>query len=118
MQGLVLADSLDPWPTLFRVARAPGSPRRAERAAAFWLGQGAAARLGMSRGDERTTDDEMRTQAVFALSRQPKETSVPELLTIARESRRPAVRASALFWLGQSGDPRALDLFAGILGVH
>ena len=118
VEALVLADSVDPWPTLLRVARASATPKRVERSAAFWLGQGAAEKLGLADVEERGTDDEVRAQAVFALSQQPRETSVPELLTVARESQHPIARARALFWLGQSGDARALDLFASILGVR
>lgn len=118
VEALVLADSVDPWPTLLGAARASSSPRRVARSAAFWLGQGAAAHLGLGDTEERTDDDDVRAQAVFALSQQPKERAVPELLTIAREARHPVARARALFWLGQSGDPRAIDLFADILGIH
>lgn len=117
MEALILADSTDPWPTLLRVARAPATSRRVERSAAFWLSQGATEKLGLADVEERGTDDEVRAQAVFALSQQPRETSVPELLTVARESKHPIARARALFWLGQSGDPRALDLFAQVLGI-
>jgi HEAT repeat protein len=81
---------------------------------AFWLSRGAAAALGVI-GRDRDDDDEVRTQAVFALSQQPRETAVPRLIEIVRTSRRPAVQAQALFWLGQSGDPRAIDLFEEIL---
>lgn len=118
VEALVLADSVDPWPMLLGVARSTSSPQRVARSAAFWLGQGAAARLGLEDADERTPDDEVRAQAVFALSQQPKERAVPELLTVAREARHPVARARALFWLGQTGDPRALDLFADILGIR
>lgn len=116
-EALVLADSIDPWPTLLHVARAATTTRRVERSAAFWLSQGAAEKLGLADVEEQGTDDEVRAQAVFALSQQPRETSVPELLTVARESTHPVARARALFWLGQSGDARALDLFARILGI-
>ena len=117
IEALVLADSTDPWPTLLRVARASQTSRRVQRSAAFWLSQGATEKLGLADVEEHGTDDEVRAQAVFALSQQPRETSVPELLTVARESKHPIARARALFWLGQSGDTRALDLFARILGI-
>jgi len=32
--------------------------------------------------------------------------------------RRSAVRKSAIFWLGQSGDARAIDVYADLLGVR
>lgn len=111
---IVLADSVAPWPTMLRFARSEQMVRAVRRTAAFWLSRGAAAKLGVTDADE-TAEDEVRASAVFALSQQPRAQSVPQLVEIARTSRRPAVRAQALFWLGQSGDPRAIDLFAEIL---
>ena len=40
---------------------------------------------------------------------------MPRLITLARSHRDPRVREKAMFWLGQSGDPRALALFEEIL---
>jgi len=57
----------------------------------------------------------VKEQAVFALSQQPRDAGVPALIRIARTHPEPGVRRKALFWLGQSGDPRALALFEEIL---
>ena len=112
---IVLADSIDPWPTLLRFARNDRLGRNVRSAADFWLARGAGYVLGVN-GRDRSDDDDVRAQAVFALSQQPRESAVPRLIEIVQHSSRPAVRAQALFWLGQSGDPRAVDLFADILG--
>jgi hypothetical protein len=40
---------------------------------------------------------------------------VPALIRVARTNKDPELRKTALFWLGQSEDPRALDLFEEIL---
>jgi len=34
---------------------------------------------------------------------------VPLLINVAKTNKNPAVRKKAIFWLGQSHDPRALD---------
>ena len=52
---------------------------------------------------------------MFALSQMPKEESVPRLIEVARTNRNPEVRKQAMFWLGQSDDPRALKFFEEIL---
>jgi hypothetical protein len=36
---------------------------------------------------------------------------------VARSHRDAELREAAFFWLGQSNDPRALDLFAEVLGI-
>jgi hypothetical protein len=40
---------------------------------------------------------------------------VPKLIDIARNNRNPEVRKQAIFWLGQSNDPRATQFFEDIL---
>lgn len=111
---LVLADSVDPWPTLLRLERDDRLGKASRSTIAFWLARGAGYVLGVN-DEEPSDDDEVRTQAVFALSQQPRESAVPRLIDIVQHSNRPVVRAQALFWLGQSGDPRAIDLFEDIL---
>lgn len=116
--SLLVADAPEPWPLLLRVARDDDRPRSTRRDALFWLGNGASAKLGLD-GDRADSDeDEMRKQAVFVLSQRPKSESVPELIDLARTSKHPSVRRSAIFWLGQTGDPRAADVFADLLDVR
>jgi hypothetical protein len=113
-----LADSITIWPALLRLARNPTIPQETRRTAVFWLGQAAgaaaASRLDSIAGDA-TGDREVRKQAVFALSQRSNNEGVPALLRIARTNPDPELRRTALFWLGQSGDPRALALFEDIL---
>src|SRR5205814_2074346 len=45
----------------------------------------------------------------------PRDAAVTALIRIARTHPEPGVRRKALFWLGQSGDPRALALFEELL---
>jgi hypothetical protein len=40
---------------------------------------------------------------------------VPLLINVAKTNKNPAVRKQAIFWLGQSKDPRALDYLEEIL---
>jgi hypothetical protein len=113
-----MADSADIWPALMRIARNPDIPRGTRNQSVFWLGQAAgdAATAGLtSLVDDNSVDRDVREHAVFALSQRPKDESVPVLIKIARSHRDPQIRKKALFWLGQSHDPRALDLFEELL---
>ena len=112
------ADSVMVWPALLELARAEQAPRRTRRQAVFWLGQAAGA--AVTRGladlvDEGDVDHDVKEEAVFALSQQPHDAGIPALIRIARSHPEPAVRRKAIFWLGQSGDPRALALFEELL---
>jgi HEAT repeat protein len=83
----------------------------------FWLGQAAGeeATRGLDSLATVGGDLEVRKHAVFALSQRPADEGVPVLIRIARTNRSPELRKTALFWLGQSEDPRALTLFEEIL---
>jgi HEAT repeats len=113
-----LADSAIVWPALLRLARRTDVPMDTRRQAVFWLGQaaGEAAARGLdSLAADRGGDLEVRKQAVFALSQRPADEGVPALIRIARTNPHAELRKSALFWLGQSEDPRAIALFEEIL---
>jgi hypothetical protein len=113
-----LADSVTIWPELLQLARSKDLSEDRRRTAIFWLGQAAGAAVdGVldSIARDNGTDREIRKQAVFALSQRDTDESVPALIKIARTSRDPELRKTALFWLGQSEDPRAVDLFEEIL---
>lgn len=119
----VLADSVTPWPALIPIARDDSAPRHTRSSAAFWLSRAAAAAVNHrplfgDHDDDESPNDEVRGAAIFALSQQPRDEGVPALIRVARTSQQPAARDKALFWLGQSGDPRALDLFAEFLGIR
>lgn len=115
---LILADAAAPWPLLLRVARDDSRGVNLRREALTWLGMGAVERLGIEETGKDTPDDEMRTQAVFVLSQRPKSESVPALMDLARSAKYPSARRSAIFWLGQTGDPRAAEVFADLLGLR
>jgi hypothetical protein len=113
-----LADSVTIWPDLLRLARDPQLHQETRKSAVFWLGQaaGAAATRGLSDlVDDTSTDVEVKKSAVFAMSQLPHEDGVPALIRVARDNKSPGVRKSALFWLGQTNDPRAIALFEEIL---
>jgi len=114
----ILADSVTVWPALLKLARDDRVSRRARRQAVFWLGQAAgdAATRGLADlVDDGGVDREVKEQAVFALSQQRGDAAVPLLIRIARTHPDREVRRKALFWLGQSDDPRALALFEELL---
>ena len=115
---VILADSFTAWPELLRIAKNTSVSRRTRRQAVFWLGQaaGEAATRGLTElVDDRATDRDVREQAVFALSQRPHDEGVPALIRIVRENPDPELRKKAIFWLGQSDDPRALALFEELL---
>jgi len=115
MLPLVLADAPDPWPFLLRIARSDTRQTATRRSALLWLSTGVTDKLGISDEGDDSDEDEVRKQVVFALSQRPKGESVPELIDLARSSKYPSARRAAIFWLGQTGDLRAADVYADLL---
>jgi HEAT repeat protein len=84
--------------------------------ALFWVAQRAGDRaVGTITQALDDPETEIRKKAVFALSQLPKDEGVPKLIEVARSHRDAAVRKQAMFWLGQSRDPRALAFFEQVL---
>lgn len=113
-----LAADVEVWPDLLRIARDETLHVDVRKTSTFWLGQAAGDRIANELGTLARDDDQdlaVRRQALFALSQRPAGEGVPLLIEIARSDRHPELRRQALFWLGQSQDPRALRLFEEIL---
>jgi hypothetical protein len=118
MSALIAAEGSEPWPQLLAIARSETRPRDTRREAMFWLAEATNHHLGIDAADENISEeDDVRQQAVFAISQLSRDVAVPKLLDLARSSKRAPVRKQAIFWLGQSGDPRATELFAELLGI-
>lgn len=116
----VLAEGVVVWPTLLDIARDSSGQRRGARTeAAFWLSRFAGAAIGGHPAtlaeDDADDRDDVKLHAVFVLSQLRNHEGIAPLLDVARSNANLAVRQRALFWLGQSGDPRALSLFESLL---
>jgi hypothetical protein len=113
-----LADSAVIWPALLKIAKDDSRPRETRRQAVFWIGNAAGDKATenlSSLAVNDTIDREVREQVVFALSQRPKAEGIPALMKVARSSKDPELRKKAIFWLSQSNDPRALELFEELL---
>lgn len=74
---------------------------------AFMLG-GGKDRLVTAANSEQNPGERARAQL-------PKDEGIALLIKVAKTNQNPAVRKQAMFWLGQSRDPRTLDFFAEVL---
>ena len=119
----VLGRDVVAWPALLRIAKAErDADRRGKHDATFWLAQYAAAKLTGSDSPfaanddrERGEDETLKEHAVFALAQLRHGEGIEPLIQVARTNTNAAVRARAIFWLGESGDRRALELFEQVL---
>ncbi len=121
---LTLSHDPGALPELIRMAHQDASPGVREQAQ-FWMAQQAGKHASQQSSQQVTTalrhaadggpDAHAREQAVFAISRLPDSQATPQLEDLVRTSRYPEVRKQAVFWLGQSHDPAALDFITSLL---
>ena len=86
--------------------------------ALFWLAQRAGQKIAQDAISSAIANDpetEVKKKAVFALTQMPHGDGVPMLIQVARANQNAAVRKQAMFWLGQSKDPRAVAYFEEVL---
>ena len=108
--GISQTESTEATETLIDLART--GPHDIREDAIFWLGQVASDRAAEALGEVVNDDDgdtEVQKQAVFSISQLPPDQGVPMLIEIARTHPKAKVRKDAIFWLGQTDDPRALE---------
>jgi HEAT repeat protein len=77
--------------------------------ALFWLGQGRGETSYLVRLYDRLDRPELRRHFTFVLSQRHDDAALNELIAIAEHDPDRDVRRQALFWIGQSKDPRALS---------
>ena len=113
-----IADSVTVWPRLLALAKDASRTKSVRTQAVFWVSQAAGEKATAGLVDvvgDAAADQDVRLQAVFALSQRPKDEGIPALLDVAKGSKDPKIRKQAIFWLGQSGDPRAVAYFESVL---
>jgi hypothetical protein len=112
---LVLLDSFPRWDILAAAARDTTRVLRYRRRAADLMARAASGTLPGESVDDDAAN--IRREAVYALARKTdkSEDPVPQLLDIARNNAHRDARVAALYQLGQTGDLRAIELFASML---
>jgi PBS lyase HEAT-like repeat-containing protein len=80
----------------------------ARNQAMFWLGQGRAPTEDLVRLYDRLASVSLRKQYTFVLSQRRDRAALDKLIDVAEHDPDREVKHQALFWLGQSKDPRAL----------
>ena len=84
--------------------------------ALFWAGQSGVAIQEFASLYDRMTDAELKEAIIFNLSqRQSDKAAVDKLFDIARNEKDPELRKKAIFWLGQSRDPRVQQFLMDLI---
>jgi HEAT repeat protein len=101
---------------LMNIAVNPKEDIELRKKALFWAGQSGVAISEMSKLYDRMGDSEMREQIIFVLSqRQRDPAAMDKLFDIAKNEKDPELRKKAIFWLGQSRDPRVQQFLIDLI---
>src|SRR2546423_2550825 len=104
----------DQW--LMTIALNPKEDIELRKKALFWAGQGGIAISQLSQLYDRMNDTEMKDQIIFALSQRPRESAaIDKLFDIAKNEKDSELRKKAIFWLGQSRDPRVQQFLLDLI---
>jgi HEAT repeat protein len=115
--GAAIAAGASQWRPMLDIARDNGASESARKSSLFWVSQEATAAATAGLSDVAADDDaaaSVRSDALFFLA-QRKAEGVPALIRVVNESKSVRLRKDAIWFLSQSRDPRALDLFEKLL---
>jgi hypothetical protein len=83
--------------------------------ALFWAGQSSNSSASLVSMYDRMRESEMKEQMIFVLSQRHDREALDKLMSIARNDPDREMRRKAMFWLGQSKDPRVTAFLADII---
>ena len=84
--------------------------------ALFWAGQSGVATSELSNLYTRLTDNEIKEHMIFVFSqRQSDRAAMDKLFDIAKSEKDSELRKKAIFWLGQSHDPRVQQFLMDLI---
>jgi hypothetical protein len=118
VMGAAIADSVTTWRRLLEIAKDTDASEASRKASLFWVSQEASTVATAGLGAVAIDDDaetSVRSDALFFLSQRTKGEGIPALIRVVRESKSVKLRKDAIWFLSQSRDPRAIELFEQLL---
>ena len=90
------------------IAASSTADQHTREQAMFWFGQGRSPTADLVRLYDQLREPALRSNYTFVLSQRRDREALDKLIDVAQHDSNREVRHQALFWLGQSKDPRAL----------
>jgi HEAT repeat protein len=101
---------------IMNIALDPKESIEMRKQALFWAGQTGAATESFATLYDRIADQEIKEQLIFVFSQRGRDAkAMDKLLDIAKNDKDKELRGKAVFWLGQSRDPRAIKLLEDLI---
>jgi HEAT repeat protein len=102
---------------IMQIALDPKESIEMRKQALFWAGQnGGASTEAFASLYDKMTDSEIKEQLIFVLSQRGRDgKALEKLMDIAKNDKDKELRTKAVFWLGQSRDPRAAKFLEDLI---
>lgn len=101
---------------LFGIAMDESEDIRIRTRALFWMGQMRGVNQDLYTLYDRVDNRDMKKQLIAVYGQRRRDSlAVDQLITIARNEQDTELRGKAIFWLGQSRDPRAIEVLREII---
>ena len=102
---------------IMNIALDPKESTEMRKQALFWAGQnGGATTESFAALYDKMTDPEIKEQLIFVFSQRGRDSkAVDKLMDIAKNDKDREMRSKAVFWLGQSRDPRAVKFLEELI---
>jgi hypothetical protein len=115
VSGAALADSVDLSPELTLLVRDQNVVVDTRQQALFWLGQTSVSTPELSRLYDVLAPSRLREHFVFVISQRRDDTAIDKLIDIASRDANHDIRKQAVFWLGQTNNPRAVKFLRDLV---
>jgi len=101
---------------IMKIALDPKESVEMRKQALFWAGQMGGSTESFANLYDKMTDSEIKEQLIFVLSQRSKDgKALEKLMEIAKTDKDKELRSKAVFWLGQSRDPRAAKFLEDLI---
>jgi HEAT repeat protein len=115
MFSLSQSKSPDRATWLLQIAKSSTESISMRKKALFAAGQAGVSMSQLSSLYDSLPAGDLREQLIFVLSQSSEPAALDKLISIAKTDKDPASRKKALFWLGQSHDPRAMKALTEVI---
>lgn len=115
VSAAAFADAPDISLDLTKLIRDDDASLEARKQALFWLGQSDFPTADLVRMRESLKVFALREQYTFVLSQRHDDAAIDGLIDVARHDPDSEIRKRAMFWLGQTKEPRAIKFLQDIL---
>jgi hypothetical protein len=115
VSAAAFADAPDLSPDLVKLIHDDDASLEARKQALFWLGQSDFPTADLVRMRESLKPFGLREHYTFVLSQRHEDAAIDGLIDVARHDADSEIRKRAMFWLGQTREPRAIKFLQDIL---